>query len=125
MRRKEGKERLYVANRIGKVSECPVCSNGITGGSVYFSFGAVIDAFVMEEKNLNDSEIEGFCHFGYHGVDSEMSDSSDYCVAENVEGGQLDIYFCSLDCLRKWFCSIVDYLEQESGPGDHEVLASP
>jgi hypothetical protein len=98
-----------------KHNKCPVCSNRISGGVAYFDFGAVIDLLFLEKKSLPDTIMEGFCHIGYHGVNSDMSDSADYCVADGIKGGQLDIYFCSLACLRKWFCDIVDYLERESG----------
>jgi hypothetical protein len=113
MQKKGRKNPLYAIGRITKSDECPVCSGTITDGVAYFCFGAVIDCLVMEEKNLDDTEIEGFCNIGYHGADSEMRDSADFCVAENVRGGQQEISFCSLDCLRQWFCGIVDYLEQE------------
>ena len=92
---------------------CPACSNGIAGGSAYFDFGAVIDLLFLKKRKLSDSIMEGFCHIGYHGVRSDMMDSVDYCVADAIIGGQLEIYFCSLGCLRKWLCDIVDNLEGE------------
>jgi hypothetical protein len=97
-----------------KRNKCAACRKRITGGSAYLSFGAVIDLFILKKKKLTDGIMEGFCHVGYHGADTDMRDSADYSVAENVIGGQMDIDFCSLDCLRKWFCGIVDYLERES-----------
>jgi hypothetical protein len=94
--------------------KCPVCSNGLGGGLAYLSFGAVIDLSCLKKTKLNDGIMEGFCNIGYHGVRSDMGDSADYCVADGIKGGQLDIQFCSLACLRKWLGDIVDYLESES-----------
>ena len=105
-----------------KHTKCPVCSNRISGGSAYFSFGAIIDLLVLKEKKLSDTMMEGFCHIGYHGVDTGVTDSADYCVADGIEGGQLDICFCSLACLRKWLCDIVDYVEHQLGPAQGNKL---
>jgi hypothetical protein len=93
--------------------KCQVCSKRISGGFAYFSFGAVIDLFVLKKKKLSDTMMEGFCHMGYHGTDSSVTDSANYCVADGIKGGQLDIHFCSLACLKKWFCDIVDDLESQ------------
>ena len=119
MREERFRKRLYPVSRLTESGECPVCCARIAGGCAYFSFGAVVDVLTMQRTHLADRDIEGFCHVGYHGVDPEMSDSADYCVAEGIVGGQQDICFCSLDCLRKWFSRIVDYLEQESRRGKH------
>lgn len=95
--------------------KCAVCTKHISGGSAYFSFGAVVDLLILRKNRLTETVIEGFCHIGYHGSRFDMSDSANYCVAEDVKGGQLDIQFCSLVCLRRWFNDIVDYLESQSG----------
>ena len=94
--------------------KCRICSKQISGGSAYFSFGAVIDLLVLDKIGLSDTMLEGFCNIGYHGVDTNMTDSANYCVADGIKGGQMDIPFCSLSCLKKWFLDIVDYLERES-----------
>ena len=93
--------------------ECAMCSKRLSGGFAYFSFGACVDLLLPEDKELDDTIMEGFCNIGYHGADPCMHDSVDYCVADDIEGGQLDIQFCSLDCLRNWFCGIVDELERK------------
>lgn len=92
-----------------KQNKCPVCYSLIHGGVAYFSFGAVVDL----DKGLPDDEIEGFCNIGYHGARSDMSDSVDYCIAEDIKGGQLNISFCSLACIKQWFVGIIDGLESE------------
>ena len=94
---------------------CPVCSKQIDCGVAYFCFGALIDSCVLDSSGLADTDIEGYCHIGYHGSDPEMTDSVDYCIGRGIEGGQMYISFCSLRCVRRWFCNIVDRLEQELG----------
>jgi len=95
-----------------KRDTCPVCSTPLSHGFAYLSFGAVRD-ILLRQRRLDDDDMEGFCHIGYHGVRSDMTDSMDYCVAKDIKGGQLDIQFCSLKCLKNWFCGIVDVLESE------------
>jgi hypothetical protein len=96
-----------------KKAYCPVCGNVISRGTAYISFGAVIDYDILDKYKLSDSILEGFCHIGYHGSDPDMIDSASCTIADNILGGQADIEFCSLKCLRKWFCKIVDNLKQE------------
>jgi len=118
MKKKDVQNQRDAGPRKTKCVECQVCSSRISGGVAYFEFGALIDLLVLEEKGLSYTEMEGFCHIGYHeahGADSDMSGSADYCVGDLIKGGQMEISFCSLACLRKWFSDIVDYLERESG----------
>jgi hypothetical protein len=111
---KNDTQRITVVH-MAKHSKCPVCSKRVSNGNAYFTFGAVIDLLYLKKKKLSDTMMEGFCHLGYHGVDPDMKDSADYTVGQGIKGGQSDIYFCSLGCLRKWLCDIVDYLERKSG----------
>jgi hypothetical protein len=90
---------------------CQECSQVIADSVTYFSFGAVIDLLRMDEVKLSTKELGGFCYFGVHGNKSDMSDCADFCIGEEIEGGQLDISFCSTTCLRTWLNGIVDYLE--------------
>lgn len=113
--RKKGIQKRRTASASAKRAKCPVCSKRISGGVAYFSFGAVIDLLVLEKKKLSDTMMEAFCDIGYHGADSSVTDSANYSVADGIKGGQLDIHFCSLACLKNWFCDIVDDLESQLG----------
>ena len=108
-----GNQEQRTAGTSKKPAKCPVCSRLIRGRVAYFSFGAVVDLSVFEEKGLSYDELEGFCSVGYHGADPNMTDSANYSVADAVKGGQLDISFCSLACVTNWFCGIIDQLEGE------------
>jgi hypothetical protein len=110
---KKGIQERRTAGRVARRAKCPVCSTRISGGFAYFSFGAVIDLLVLKKKRLSDTMMEAFCDIGYHGADSGVTDSANYSVADGIKGGQLDVHFCSLACLKKWFCDIADHLESQ------------
>lgn len=95
--------------------KCPVCSSRFRGGVAYIEFGAVIDDAIWRRKRITKDMVEGFGSIGFHGCKSDMSDSADFPLAENVKGGQIYLSFCSLACLRKWFEDIIDYLQRETG----------
>jgi hypothetical protein len=92
---------------------CPGCAVRIEGPFAYFIFGSVVELTLLEEKGLDDNILEGFCHLGYHGSKSDMSDSADFAVAESAVRGQMDVHFCSIACMKKWFCDIADFLETQ------------
>jgi hypothetical protein len=73
-----------------------------------------MDCDLLKRHKLDEKAMEAFCHIGYHGSDPNMTDSADYVVADDVAGGQLDIQFCSLACLKRWFCAIIDKLAKET-----------
>jgi hypothetical protein len=98
-----------------KNTKCHLCSKTIRASVTYFSFGAYIDQLSLKKKNMSNKIMEGYCNIGYHGKKSDMSDCANYSVANGIKGGQEDICFCSLSCLRKWFNKIVDYLEWKLG----------
>jgi hypothetical protein len=75
------------------------------GGSVYTG----------RKRGIRD-ELDGFASITWHGAhdtgigdDREIYTSTD--VARDCQGGQFEIYFCSMDCLRAFFNSWVDALE--------------
>ncbi len=92
-------------------AKCVLCAGGLAQGTPYFAGGAVIDQLLLRKWKLDDSIMEGFCHIGFHGAKSDMSDSADYVIVDHVDGGQFEIQFCSIACLRKWFNNICDDLE--------------
>jgi hypothetical protein len=94
-------------------SLCHFCGKTIRGGFAGFSFGAVADTDLLEKHKLTDEILDGFCYVHFHGSDPEMLDSACYMIAKDVPGGQQDIDFCSLTCLRSWLCGIVDKLESD------------
>ena len=68
---------------------------------------------LLDESELNsihDNRQRAFLNVGFHGVNPDMSDSADMEVVYDLPGGQFDLSFCSLACLRSWFLGIVDHL---------------
>jgi hypothetical protein len=91
---------------------CRNCAGQILAGSAYVSGGALLlDA--PELNNIHDNRHRAFMNVGFHGVNSNMSDSADIEVVNDLPGGQFDLLFCSLACLRSWFTGLVDQLEND------------
>lgn len=91
---------------------CPVCKKrkifethtfvGISGG-----------ACLMDRKRKNggpDPKMDGFWDVYYHDH-KKTSDKGFLKIADDIQGGQFDFYFCSPKCLRAWLNKIVDDLE--------------
>ena|SRR5579863_7371192 len=89
---------------------CPICRKEIRGSEqvAYLSAGACWDSAALR---LDEHLVGGFLNVGVHGSRSDMLDSADVPVVEDVQGGQFDLQFCSLVCLRKWLNGLVDRLE--------------
>ncbi|GAA4471813.1 hypothetical protein [Novipirellula rosea] len=55
---------------------------------------------------------------GYHGTQTDMSDSADIRVVNDLPGGQFDLSFCGLACLKTWFDAIVDGIQNDVDSGE-------
>ena len=99
-----------------KPGVCLYCAGPITNGVAYLSSGALY----FDESRLNsihdemhDDRHRAFMHVGYHGKDPDMSDSADTEVVSDLPGGQFDLSFCSLTCMKSWFDGIVTKLQDD------------
>jgi hypothetical protein len=96
-------------------SACLHCGGPIKGGVAYLSAGALwLDDEL--ENSIHDDRHLAFMHVGYHGSRADVLDSADIEVKEDVPGGQFDLSFCSLNCLKLWFVQMVDSLESQVAP---------
>jgi hypothetical protein len=89
---------------------CRHCAGRIRGGLVYVEGGALL----LDESELNSihsNRHRAFLNVGFHGVNPGMSDSADIEIVNDLPGGQFNLSFCSLACLRSWFIGLVDQLE--------------
>jgi hypothetical protein len=64
-----------------------------------------------------DPRMEGFLELLWHGAhDGGSGEHPDVLVrmpiAEDVDGGQCELYVCSTQCLRRFFTGLVDELER-------------
>ena len=66
-----------------------------------------------ELNSIHDNRHLAFLNVGFHGVNPDMSDSADIEIVNDLPGGQFDLSFCSLACLRSWFIGLVDQLEDD------------
>jgi hypothetical protein len=88
----------------------------LTTESLTFPLGALL----LDKRKLNSIHSDrqlAFMNIGFHGKSPDMSDSADAAIVSDLPGGQFDLSFCSLACLRGWFVDIVDRLEADIAAG--------
>jgi hypothetical protein len=99
----------------GKGGQCLVCHR--TGVHEPNAF-AFLNGGALRKLNKRMTamapDLEGFVSIGFHGAHSKGDSQPDavLSIAEDVRFGQFELYFCSTACLRKFFNSCVDELEQ-------------
>jgi hypothetical protein len=91
---------------------CIVCGKPLTRGFAYISGGATYDLHKWAGRDIS---MGAFLNIGFHGKLSDMSDSGDVKVVDDLDGGQFDLLFCSIACLRRFFGMIVDAVEKDIG----------
>jgi hypothetical protein len=65
----------------------------------------------------------GFLNVGFHGNPDIIS--TDICIVDDVSGGQYDISFCSLECMKQWFNCIIDRITLEINQRKKEYSDCP
>lgn len=102
---------------------CPWCKENKVfepHSFVHIGGGALLE-YPDEDETFGSSEkMLVFFHVGWHGAHPEDGgvgkDPDTYVnlnIANDVEGGQFELYFCSTKCLREFLNSCVDKLEDE------------
>ena len=99
---------------------CLGCGGPIKDGVAYVSAGALLLDDSQDNSIHDDDRHQAFMNVGFHGKQSNMSDSADIEVVNNFPGGQFDLSFCSLACLKSWFVEIVDKLQSDVAAGRPE-----
>jgi hypothetical protein len=93
---------------------CPVCGSAFRQGFAYLSAGALL----RSDDGLNSDQpdhLQGFLRVGYHSSDPGMRGSSDVPVVDELVGGQFDLQWCSVGCMREWFLKLLREVESR-GP---------
>jgi hypothetical protein len=93
-------------------ARCPKCGRDFSQGVAYLSAGAILLS-PDGHDSIETSRLQAFLHVGFHGVDSAMRDSSDVAVVEDLHGGQFDLNWCSIRCMREWLLSLLQRIEAE------------
>lgn len=52
-----------------------------------------------------------FLNIGFHGRESDVRDSADVTVVEDLHGGQFDLQWCSVRCMREWLLGLLQEIE--------------
>ena len=91
-------------------SRCPNCGGELVGGFAYLSGGA-LQLTKDRKDSIYSDRLEGFLHIGFHGEDVEMRDSTDAEIVSDVAGGQFDLQWCSVLCMRAWLMRLLNELE--------------
>lgn len=90
---------------------CPNCGRDFSGGIAYIMGGASL--LSKDHQDGHESErLQGFLNIGFHGIDPGMQDSTDAMLVDNVIGGQFDLNWCSIACMRSWLNRLLDQLER-------------
>jgi hypothetical protein len=89
---------------------CPVCGNELRKGFAYLSAGALLLSEDMQDS-IHTDRLQAFFHVGFHGSDSEMRDSFGVTVVDHLHGGQFDLQWCSVDCMRTWLLKLLAEVE--------------
>jgi hypothetical protein len=90
---------------------CPNCGHAFVQGSAYLSAGALLLS-ADGQDSIHTDRLQAFFNVGFHGVDSEMRDSSDIEVVADLHGGQFDLQWCSIACMRQWLNALLDQVER-------------
>jgi hypothetical protein len=93
---------------------CPVCRVALKKGDqvAYLSSGAILLS-KDRQNGICTKRLEAFLHVGVHGSDSDMRGSADISVVKDLEGGQFDLQWCSVKCMREWWLDLFQKLEQQ------------
>ena len=101
-------------------AECPWCKmNKVLEPHSFaiFSGGAMLHD--GDDVWIPSNRMKGFFDFGWHGCHPEDGGTGEkpntwgnVKIADEVVGGQFDIYFCSTKCLREFLNYCVDELER-------------
>ena len=92
-------------------ARCPVCQSEFKNGVAYLSAGALL-LDKDRQNSIETDRLTAFLHIGFHGRESDMSDSSDEILVDELHGGQFDLQWCSIKCMREWLLKLL--LEIES-----------
>ena len=92
---------------------CPVCGGDFRRGTAYLSAGALL--LSKDGRNsIHPDRLQAFLHVGFHGPDTEIRDSSDVEVVRDLYGGQFDLQWCSVACMREWLLRLLQEVESQA-----------
>ena len=97
-------------------SRCQQCRKQLSGprhkGVAYLSSGSLL-LKANGRDSIHTDRLRAFLHVGHHGSASDMSDSANVTLVDDLADGQFDFSFCSISCLDAWFKTIVKELRSQ------------
>jgi len=109
-------DRVWPTNSI-----CPICGKakiGEDGTFAVFMLGALKKT--GEDSATISDELLGFADLFWHASDKDPDGCKSVSIISNAKSGQADLYFCTTNCLRKFFNLCVDELENKRSPDNEE-----
>lgn len=99
-----------LAKNLSASTCCPNCGRAFVSGFAYLSGGALL--LSPDNETSNETErLKAFLNIGFHGKDGDMRDSTGATLVDDVIGGQFDLNWCSIACMRLWFNRLMDEME--------------
>ena len=96
-------------------SVCLYCGENLIDGAAYIAGGACVDYTLEDEGREIGQDVEdilsGYLSIGFHPNPDDCAVS--FTIVDDEEGGQFEIAFCSLKCLKKYLVEKIDKLEKE------------
>ena len=73
----------------------------------------------LKTSLMTSERLQAFLNIGFHGCATDMRDSADVEVIADLHGGQFDLGWCSVSCMRVWLLDLLRQvdLEVERGRG--------
>lgn len=96
---------------------CPSCDSDFSDGVAYLSGGGLLLS-KDGQNSLHLDRLKGFLHVGFHGKSQEARDCGDLMLVDHVSGGQFDLSWCSIRCMRASLMQLLDQLEASIGRDD-------
>ena len=89
---------------------CPVCGGEFSRGVAYLTAGALYLS-ADGHDSVHSDRLQAFLHVGFHGRDADMRDSADVPVVADLHGGQFDLQWCAVGCMREWLLGLLREVE--------------
>jgi hypothetical protein len=101
-------------------SRCPRCGHNFSQGFAYLSAGALLLS-PDGQDSIETDRLRAFLHIGFHGKDSSMADSSGVSPIVDLHGGQFDLQWCSVRCMRESVLDVLERIEAEANGVSREI----
>ena len=91
---------------------CPKCGEEFQNGFASISGGAIC---ISDDgkASIHSDRLQGFLNIGFPVSYSSMNASDDVLVVDDAVGGQFDLQWCSIKCMREWLNDLINTIETQ------------